>query len=102
MADFRTFPSERGKDELAFKGYLYLNDRYYLSYSTWRCENSRSTTKNCHGRARLKNGVVEVLKEHNHFPSPTYVVAAIAKVRFFVFEILIHHIFSRICTHLLQ
>jgi len=79
MQEFR---SKRNGRKIAVAGYIYLLDRQYVDYSTWRCEQSRWNSNRCFGRGTLNSEGFTTSQDHNHLPDLNYVEAEIAKVSF--------------------
>lgn len=66
MNNISYIKSERGKDKLILKGYIYVLEKQGFNKLIWKCENYQKIK--CKGRLHVCND--EIIKEfkHNHVP----------------------------------
>lgn len=65
---FLFIPSQRNKDKLAYKGYVYVCDRMKCSKSYWKCDQA-----DCKGRCIQNRNFIQETKKDNHVPDPVNV-----------------------------
>lgn len=66
MNNISYIKSERGKDKLILKGYIYILEKQCLNKLIWKCENYQKIK--CKGRLHVSNDKVIKELEHYHVP----------------------------------